>query len=404
MCKLFKLLEEHIGRKIDEKLLKDIGRFRMSWVNRNEDHIEWLSSRYLGLVITRFSVTDFRVLFNEIMKIKDIDKLQEDIYHFKEVNKNFKVSSNVYNVVLFGLMAYYSQRKFSEHITNTAKTELFSIFAYKVISSKVGEWFGNYQLPLNVHKTVINKMSGHFKLKQFRNWQEVIDDYALILYINDKLRNGGDNHHKEAFNKCDVEGILYALTDGYNRLTSLMKEYTSVLREIEQNKGDVVSSSDITDSYEDGDKIGVVQNAYRQNFINLQQMVGDYSVLYNSQTLQLTKSIFPMTRFNLLQKNLRVISDNYLKEKIRYDGILKEIIEVNNNILIKRGIIPDLDNNVVDVLKNIKFIWTNSKIKDDNVKKIKSKMIKEVKHNLGIKSSSIINNISLFKVNDKVIR
>ncbi len=353
--------------KIDKDFMKSISRFRLGWINRSANHIDFLSSHLTGVHPIRFTPQDEENFYN----IFDIDlrSLTTDLHNLKDVYEERIVSSNPFYILISYLLHKTTVSKLSEKDKERTKTDLFSIMAYKMMSSIYVNYF-SYDADVDIATITYEKLSRRFILKKLGNWQSFIDYRALD--VNKK------GLHDKALHRFDTYDALYVITDTQTKLKSTMNEiYVVMMRVIEDNEKRHSKSLFETDG-EGQESIRESVNLHQELYTFLKSVVFNERELINDDLIEVSIEIFK----NITEKDARValkaLSELALEEPEYVEELIETTLKASIGYLYLDKLYPPYLKNTVAIMKHLKGYYSSSKVKNEDVLKSKKMMLKVV--------------------------
>lgn len=202
--------------------------FVYGFANRDNDHTEFFGSPYLGTHRVLFKTSDRVNFFKDIIDVDEV-RLRDELIKTKWINKDFKVSSEVFNLSIVYLMHKVYVSDLNAQMKHDALINLVMLFHYRITTSIMNHYFG-YLVKPSVAQTAYNKLSLKFDIKRYGSWTELFK--ARGEFIIDK-RTG---IHFDAFAKMDNDKkIVYMVNDMESRLKGVINDYTKVLYEVKDS-------------------------------------------------------------------------------------------------------------------------------------------------------------------------
>lgn len=356
---------QHI--KYDNKLLKRLIEFRITWMQKSPDYIDFLGGKNLGVHPIRFSTVDDELLFVDILNL-DMEDIKSNVYNTKDINKAWKISSNpYYNVIVYMMYRFYKSKDISKSHAEEAVTELFTIYYYKVMGSLLSRYFG-FNASEDVAKATVERLSNKSLIKRLDNWQEVI-----VYNANVVLPKG--LHYKKLL-KYDTLNAITILNDTQGRIRDIIKKIYAVMIEVIEDN-EKISKTSLTKEDENGSKVIDVTNRPDRYITYAKSIMVNKNEFIDDEIVTLVAKLTNNKDIDMVKDAL-----GYISEHIKHDDlsiaeyvIVNSIEHLNNN-----GINSDYVNNIVLVIKRMKGFWSKSSGKDKELKtnkKFIEKMVKE---------------------------
>lgn len=213
---------------INPRWVSTLRRFVYGFATKDNDHTEFFGSPYLGTHRVLFKTSDRVTFFREIIDVDEV-RLRDELIKTKWINKDFKVSSEAFNLSIVYLMYRVHISDLPKNLKNDALVNLVMLFHYRIMTSIMNHYFG-YLVKPSVAITAYNKLSLKFDIKKYGSWTDLFK--ARGEFIIDP-RTG---IHYDAFTRMDNDKkIVYMVNDMESRLKGVVNDYTKVLYEIKDS-------------------------------------------------------------------------------------------------------------------------------------------------------------------------
>lgn len=378
----FKVHLKHL--KIDKKLIKDLKNFRYHFMNKNDETIAFLGSNLLGVHKIIFSNLDDDKLMNEVLKIKDYKELIDEIYKVPGLiivnSGNKKTKLKVAGNLIYQTLMYISNRIINnKHLSTGDKEaglkETCLIIEYKMFTSLYFKYFP-YQTAEIVATTVYNNLSHKYLIKQLDNWQE------LFLY---RYKHCIDKKTVTYtyLKKYDTKSSIAVISGVQTKLRNNVKEIYKELIKVLEN-GDVFQVEKSTyiggenDLKQVSDKT-VGTNLYITNMVGIMQQPNE---LIDLEIVTIVKNLFKNITDEDITGFLRDITDDKFIKQNELKYLVENILTISFSFLQKSNINIEQREYIPKALVNIRFYWASSKVKNEEMIKIK-----DIIHKLAYKST-----------------
>lgn len=213
---------------INQRWVSTLRRYVYGFATKDNDHTEFFGSPYLGTHRILFKTSDRVTFFRDIIDVDEV-RLRDELIKTKWINKDFKVSSEAFNLSIIYLMHRVYISDLPKNVKEDALINLVMLFHYRIMTSIMNHYFG-YLVKPSVAITAYNKLSLKFDIKKYGSWTDLFK--ARGEFIID-ARTG---IHYEAFTKMDNDKkIVYMVNDMESRLKGVINDYTKVLYEIKDS-------------------------------------------------------------------------------------------------------------------------------------------------------------------------
>lgn len=222
--------------EINQRWVSKLRRFVYGFATKDNDHTEFFGTPYLGTHRIVFKSSDRHNFFSDIIDVDEV-RLRDELIKTKWVNKDFKVSSDAFNLSIVYLMHRVWKSDLIKVQKDEALINLVMLFHYRIMTSIMNHYF-SYLVKPSVAQTAYNKLSMKFDIKRFGSWNELFKARGEFI-INPKT-----GIHYETFTKMDDDKrIVYMVNDMESRLKGVINDYTKVLYEVKDSVDLVVTDN-----------------------------------------------------------------------------------------------------------------------------------------------------------------
>lgn len=293
--------------EITPRWVSTLRRYVYGFATKDNDHTEFFGSPFLGTHRVIFKTSDRVTFFRDIIDVDEV-RLRDELIKTKWVNKDFKVSSDAFNLSIVYLMHRVQTSKLDRNMKEQALINLVMLFHYRIMTSIMNHYFG-YLVKDAVAKTAYNKLSLKFDIKRYGSWNDLFK--ARGEFVIDP-RTG---IHYDAFTKMDNDkAIVYMVNDMESRLKGVVNDYTKVLYEVKDSVDLVETDSGL--AMLDGElNIKDVQkqvNRYR-NYVN--NVINDGTSFFKQELVTYAAEAISRTDADKLETIIREFPSQYAHVK-----------------------------------------------------------------------------------------
>lgn len=326
---------------VDESFFKSIKEFNYTWAYKNEEHMRFLGGATIGEQVVTFSNRDDDVFYSLLNTT--YDDVRQTIHSISAIDKSRQVSSNPHYILLMYLIhKTYETKKLNKDKIEELVLELYSTFAYRVISGRMHHYF-KYPLDPDIAKTVTERLSNKFILKKMGNWNKLIEYRA-----KDILPNG---LHYKAMLSLDIDKIQRAIADLYTRLKDIFKNIYPIIIEV-KNSEDMIQSTSLIEI----DKAG--ETVFSDNVIHADAYVTYLKGIINKPTDLVNDALV-----RLVTKAIGAVSPDELKKALyglnqldldMLNSIVEHLIPDILDFLYRKGITSGYEKNILKIIQLVK--------------------------------------------------
>jgi len=368
--------------KFDKKLYKELEEYRIGWATKSNEYIDFLGTNLLGMHQIRFSTVDENKLFVDILGIDKLE-LEADLHSIKEINPNWKTSSNVtYLTIIYLWHGFLNSKNIGNDLTKAMQT-LYYIFAYKVFGSLLSHYFKFNRNPA-IAKATYERLSNRYIIKKVGSWQELFEYRAMDVTPPKGL-------HVNALKKLKTDDAILIANDLQGRLRDMLKSIYGVMVDVIESGDTGINTTSTTTTDVDGEGMSkdIVDrpDKYIVYLYNIYKKPNDF---INNDALILIESIVKNVDIDLLKKSLLYISEKYDAKQGSKDDIFSMIILNNISYLNTKKYSNDYLKDIVDILNTIKSYWSSSRVTSNDIGIVKKSINEIVKKSINKKTKWVV--------------
>jgi len=350
--------------------------FVYGFATKDNDHTEFFGSPFLGTHRVVFKSEDRQTFFKDIFDVDEI-RLRDELIKTKWINKDFKVSSEVFNLSIVYLMHRVQISDLPKNMKEEALINLVMLFHYRIMTSIMNHYFG-YLVKPKVATTAYNKLSLKFDIKRYSSWTDLFR--ARAEFIID-ARTG---IHYDTFTKMDNDKkIVYMVNDMESRLKGVINDYTKVLYEIKDSVDLVETDSGL--AVLDGElNIKDIQKRETRYKGYIANVLNDKNSFFKQELVTYAAEAIQRTDRDKLEMIIREFPSQYVHEKgEKYrefvDDVTTHLFEYLSSNSIRH-------NDLKNVFFKIRGAYTSSKSSNALLLKLRNSGDEIVKTMTGIKT------------------
>lgn len=231
------VFEEYSGDiKIDRRFVRTVKQIRLSFVNRNSDHVQFFGGNLLGVYPVRYRTSDREQWFDEVIEANESD-LVESIREVKEIQEGWVRASDPVNLSAIWLMyRLHNSSGLSARDKEEGIKEVLLMLQYKFISSLMAHYFP-YPADEAVAVATYEALSRKFDLKRHGSWQALLEARAEAIMARSSI-------HYTTYTKFnDDRAIIYMVNDIQARLKEIVKKTSAVFYRVKEQNLRISSTS-----------------------------------------------------------------------------------------------------------------------------------------------------------------
>lgn len=379
-------MEKYTGHvKIDRALAARLHSFANTFVNKNDDHINFFGSNMSGVYSIFFTTMDKNELMIDVFGDIEDGAIRKEIRALPYVGSNWVVATEPVTVVCMYMVHKFLQSDLPENIKRQAMIDAASIVHYKFITSLMNHYF-TYNVNIGTALATYSALSRKYTIKQEGTWyktiQRRVDD---LLFVQDSWKD-------EIKTFMPDDEIIKMLSDMQVRMRSMVKNIAEVTYRLHDQGIGVDAGSDtvVTD---DGLKVRDVsrlQSNYQEYLLNI---ITEPKSFIKTELVHIIGEAVTTMPEPPLYDVLLYVSSKARDQDPNVTKLSKEILIYVFGYLQKEGKSDQALNDLSMLIEKIKALVTASKTNDPAVLKMRSMCDKLVKKGCATRSPSALSGL-----------
>lgn len=378
------VIEEDIPNlKVDREFYKDFIRMEQAFVNKKPDHIEFFGGTLTGDKIIRFTDHEFDLFFGDLLMVDEV-VLRDKLHALPDINPEFKVSSNVFNLVSVWLM---HRALTSEFLNDEQREELaIRVATYMYYHFLTSIFYNFFQYPANpdTAKATYAAMSYRFILKSEGSWS------AAIRYRSKHLVDK-DSIWRHDLEKMDNDKRIVEMINSANgSIKSMVRYIYDLFITIHNNGKRIKSSSSLVEidgeiKIRDKTKGLMVYDTY------IRSVACRFEEFYKQELFEVICGVMHTASEHVLLEFMKWFTGNYYDVRGgKPEKIISAIMEHAFEYLAQNTELIRKKESSVLILKKMKGTYTSSIASNPNLMKIKADVDELIKSSVKIKDPSMV--------------
>lgn len=222
--------------KLDKTLAKRLGDFVKSYLNANEDHVNFYGGNLTGVHVLRFTTKNRMTMCEDILGIDDL-AIRDSVRALPHIGDTWVRGTDGLNLALIYLVhLLHNDTKLPAKLRYQMQVDCLLILQYKFLSSIITAYF-HHPVNLSVALAVYQNLNGKFAIKRYATWQQLLLTRCEAILIRE------DTHRDTIKTFQPDDKVQYMITDIQGRLKSMILNIYSVTMEIKDSEDRVGVSS-----------------------------------------------------------------------------------------------------------------------------------------------------------------
>ncbi len=209
---------------VDTRLADKVNVYCKSFINKNDDHIQFFGSNLTGVYPVRMTQVDEMEWIIDLLGL-DGTEIKQQVKALPHINENWVRGTDVYTLSGFWLAYRIMSSSLPIKVKEKALHSTILCIHFKYISSIMAHYF-RFQVDKAVAQAVYDRLSLKFRLKTEGSWLGLLEYRAKDLVAEKSI------HFPTLSTYQPDEGIQYLITDTQGRMRDVVKNLWSVLAEV----------------------------------------------------------------------------------------------------------------------------------------------------------------------------
>lgn len=367
--------------KIDNKMLKAVRNYGQSFVNRNEDHVNFFSSNLLGVYPVRFRTGDKDEWFDDILEMDD-SSVKARVVSLPHIDENWVRGTDPFNLTCLWLTHKIYNADLSSRAAEQGMMDVLMVLHFKLISSIMAHYFP-YPVDKQTAEAVYASLSKKFALKEHGSWYALIEARCQDIISKDSI-------HRNAIELFDDDDdIQRMITDIQGRLRAIVKKLWQKLDIIRQQDSKVMSINNVVEH--DGEElVKDVKRDYSPYRRYIHNVFQDRTRLIKDELVQVISRAMHTMPEQLLTDTLLYMVENYERSSVKVDEFIDEVVLHAFEFLTTHRADFARTNDLGSLIIKMRSVYMSSRSKDRSLMKMRKEGEKIVSKAVKSKNQSTI--------------
>jgi hypothetical protein len=213
--------------------------FHTSFMNKNEEHLLFLSGKLTGVHFIRFTPKEFDIFYNDMLDI-DVGVIKAAVSTVEAIDPRWVVASDSFNLVcMYMVHRWLTTPALDNKAREQAAISAALIFFYRSAAAMLNEWF-RYPVDVALAEATYANLSNRYLIRKLESWQEVLMYRAVELVK-------GDSVHRRTFETFnDDYAVVQLVNDARGRMADIIKNIYAEMMRTHQRGERLQTSKDTT--------------------------------------------------------------------------------------------------------------------------------------------------------------
>lgn len=291
--------------KFDQRLARGFYGAVISFMNKNQEHMEFFGGVLTGVQRVRFTSQEFNYVTDTLLKL-DQQHLKRDFARAEAIVIERDIAGDLFNFIL----AYCAHRFWTSPLLSTtnrqkAARDVIMLSTCRSLAALMVKNF-RYLVDINLATRVYDRMSRRFILKKVGSWK------AYLEYRGDRVLDETYPHIQTMVTFGDGQAVVNWAVDTHNRPKETLKEIYDILV-VALSENDRMKQGSLITSDMEGEEVIVDKTGGTQALLDhLVRALPDEHTFIRHELLPLVLKVVRTAPPHLVEKTLKWLSDNAL--------------------------------------------------------------------------------------------
>lgn len=230
------VFDKHLSDlKLDSKWVKDLRAHTNNFMTKNENHVKFFGSHFLGVYPMRWLEQDRQAWFDDILQVDEVG-LEDDLHALPAINTDWVVSSNTFNLSTLYMLHALHRSKLSQADKTNAQVNVLLNLHFKFLTSLLSHRF-RFASDRETEMSAFADLTKRYALKQYGSWIKL-----LHARCEDIIKG---IHRNTIANFRDDQAIVAMINDIQSRLRDMVNRLTSEIHNAIASNAKITSVSNV---------------------------------------------------------------------------------------------------------------------------------------------------------------
>jgi len=213
--------------------------FHTGFMNKNDEHLLFLSGKLTGVHFIRFTPKEFDMFYNDLLDV-DVGVVKHAVSQVEAIDPRWVVASDAFNLVcMYMAHRWLTTPALDDKAREQAAIGAALIFFYRSAAAMLNEWF-RYPVDEALAEATYANLSNRYLIRKLENWQEV------FMYRATELVKKESPHRKTFENFNDDYAVVQLVNDARGRMADIIKNIYAEMMRTHARGEKLKKSSDMT--------------------------------------------------------------------------------------------------------------------------------------------------------------
>lgn len=380
-----KIMQEEMQHvRIDQRLLRDISFYLKSYINKNEEHVNFFGGNLTGVNKITFSTEDRNFWLVDLLNLDD-RVVRNRVRQLEHIGDGWVRGTDGLNLGILYLIHLIHHAKIDEKSKTEAILNCLVVLQIKFLSSLLHGYF-SYPCSEALALAVYEELSRKFYIKKYGTWLAILEARALDIYKK------GEIHYQTIETFESDEKIQYFITDVQTRIKSMVLNIFEVTMRL-KDKGVGMKQSNMLVEQFGRIEVRDIERHFDEYLKYLIDTIHEPRAFIKSELIEIITDSITTMPGKLLNDCLLVISNQMQNDdRVLQEHIRETIIYLFDYLKKNKRNVEDLSN-LGNLVLQLKSVFTASKTNSATVIKLRDYFDTLVKKNIKNKNPATISGV-----------
>ena len=304
---------------VDKDKIKNIQQMLHSYVNRNPDHSAFFGGNLLGVQVVKFLNSDVGNWFDQILDCDD-GSLQDAIYRCDDINKDFEVSSNAFNMSCMWVCHKIANSGLPKELVRQGLLDTLTYMQIKFITGRLYRLFP-YPANKSIAEATYASLTNKYAIKEHGTWMN------WLRYRSGEIIASTSRTWKAIQSFEPNYELVIGLNTTQGQIRSMMKFYRRAMETVRVEGGKIVATSSSAVGHDGEEILKDKKNSVQKYLQYLRSITTDKNSFIRQELVMVVCKIIPSAQSKYVISTLEHISVNfYKKDHAEYERVFELLL------------------------------------------------------------------------------
>ena len=371
---------------VDKDKIKTIQQILHSYVNRNPDHSAFFGGNLLGVQVVRFLNSDVDNWFDKVLDCNE-DSLQDAIYKCDDINEDFEVSSNAFNLSCMWVCHKIANSGLPKELVRQG---LIDTLIYMQIKFVTGRLYRLFPYPANkaVAEATYASLTNKYAIKEHSTWMNWLTYRAGAIIANTSRTWRAIMHFDQNYE------VVIGLNTTQGQIRSMLKFYRRAMESVRVDGGKITATSASAVGHDGVEILRDKNNSVQKYLQYLRSIATDKTSFIRQELVNVVAKIMPSAQTKYVTSALEHISAQfYKKDHAEYERVFELLLVHSFDYLNANKNSVRQNKDLGTMLLRLRGAYTSARSSDADLLDLRDSIEKLIKPAVDSKTPAVVSSV-----------